>query len=169
MVAKPQSEQAKTYRQIARRLMDVADLTRAEEEDMSLYVEDYPAEDGDVPQPPLLTAVPAPVDQDVTAKALASVATAEVGTVLYSEAAKVLDLAVVLGRGAFRRPPDAVCADDRRWRRDWRVGPAGGCGHLSASGVYPVEPWACRCCLDRGRSGGRTRGCAVMDGRWGEA
>ena len=65
---------------------------------MSLYVEDYPAEDGDVPQlPPLLTAVPVPVDQDVTAKALASVATAEVGTVLYSEAAKVLDLAVVLG------------------------------------------------------------------------
>ena len=33
VVAKPQSEQAKTYRQIARRLMDVADLTRVEEED----------------------------------------------------------------------------------------------------------------------------------------
>ena len=65
---------------------------------MSLYVEEFPAEDGDAPQlPPLLTAVPVPVDQDVTAKALASVATAEVGTVLYSEAAKVLDLAVVLG------------------------------------------------------------------------
>jgi len=33
VVAKPQSEQAKTYRQIARRLMDVADLARAEEEE----------------------------------------------------------------------------------------------------------------------------------------
>ena len=33
VMAKPQSEQAKTYRQIARRLMDVADLARAEEEE----------------------------------------------------------------------------------------------------------------------------------------
>ena len=33
VIAKPQSEQAKTYRQIARRLMDVADLARAEEEE----------------------------------------------------------------------------------------------------------------------------------------
>ena len=50
---------------------------------MSLYVEEMPAEDGDAPQlPPLLTAVPVPVDQDVTAKALASVATAVTGTYL---------------------------------------------------------------------------------------
>ena len=45
----------------------------------------------------LLTAVPVPVDQDVTAKALASVATAEVGTVLYSEAARFSTLPLFSG------------------------------------------------------------------------
>jgi BirA family biotin operon repressor/biotin-[acetyl-CoA-carboxylase] ligase len=65
---------------------------------MSLYYEEFPAEDGDAPQlPPLLTAVPVPEGQDVAAKALAAVATAEVGTVLYSEATKVADFAVILG------------------------------------------------------------------------
>ena len=65
---------------------------------MSLYYEEFPAEDGDAPQlPPLLTAVPVPEGQDVAAKALAAVATAEVGTVLYSEATQVVDLAIILG------------------------------------------------------------------------
>ena len=65
---------------------------------MSLYYEEFPAEDGDAPQlPPLLTAMAVPEGQDVAAKALAAVATAEVGTVLYSEAADVVDLAIILG------------------------------------------------------------------------
>ncbi|MGB2160043.1 MAG: biotin/lipoate--protein ligase family protein, partial [Candidatus Puniceispirillaceae bacterium] len=65
---------------------------------MSLYYEEFPAEDGDAPQlPPLLTAMPVPVGQDVTAKALAAVATAEIGTVLYSEETKIVDLAIILG------------------------------------------------------------------------
>ena len=65
---------------------------------MSLYYEEFPAEDGDSPQlPPLLTAVAVPADQDVAAKALAAVATAEVGTVLYSQATQIVDLAIILG------------------------------------------------------------------------
>ena len=51
---------------------------------MSLYYEDFPADDGAEPQlPPLLTAVKVPSGQNVMAKALASGATAEVGTVFY--------------------------------------------------------------------------------------
>ena len=65
---------------------------------MSLYYEDFPADDGAEPQlPPLLTAVKVPSGQNVMAKALASGATAEVGTVFYGEDADVTDIALVLG------------------------------------------------------------------------
>ena len=65
---------------------------------MSLYYEDFPADDGAEPQlPPLLTAVQVPSGQNVMAKALASGATAEVGTVFYSEDNDVTDIALVLG------------------------------------------------------------------------
>ena len=65
---------------------------------MSLYYEDFPADDGAEPQlPPLLTAVKVPSGQNVMAKALASGATAEVGTVFYSEDTDVTDIALVLG------------------------------------------------------------------------
>ena len=65
---------------------------------MSLYYEDFPADDGAEPQlPPLLTAVKVPSGQNVMAKALASGATAEVGTVFYGEDTDVTDIARVLG------------------------------------------------------------------------
>ena len=65
---------------------------------MSLYYEDFPADDGAEPQlPPLLTAVKVPSGQNVMAKALASGATAEVGTVFYGEDTDVTDIALVLG------------------------------------------------------------------------
>ena len=65
---------------------------------MSLFYEDFPADDGEEPQlPPLLTAVKVPAGQNVMAKALASAATAEVGTAFYGEDAKVMELAIVLG------------------------------------------------------------------------
>ena len=65
---------------------------------MSLYYEDFPADDGAEPQlPPLLTAVKVPSGQNVMTKALASGATAEVGTVFYGEDTDVTDIALVLG------------------------------------------------------------------------
>ena len=65
---------------------------------MSLYYEDFPADDGAEPQlPPLLTAVKVPSGQNVMAKALASGATAEVGTAFYGEDKDVTDIALVLG------------------------------------------------------------------------
>ena len=65
---------------------------------MSLYYEVFPADDGAEPQlPPLLTAVKVPSGQNVMAKALASGATAEVGTVFYGEDTDVTDIALVLG------------------------------------------------------------------------
>ena len=47
--------------------------------------------------PPLLTPIAVAEGQDVLAKALSSATTAEVGTVLYSEAVNVMDVAIVLG------------------------------------------------------------------------
>lgn len=65
---------------------------------MSLYYEDFPADDGEEPQlPPLLTPVKVPSGQNVMAKAMASGATAEVGTVFYSEDTAVTELAIILG------------------------------------------------------------------------
>ena len=54
---------------------------------MTLYYEDVPADDSDVPQlPPLLTAVAVPSGQNVHHKAIALAASSEVGTIFYSEA-----------------------------------------------------------------------------------
>ena len=65
---------------------------------MSLYYEDAPADENEPPQlPPLLTPIAVAEGQDVLAKALSSATTADVGTVFYSEAVNVMDVAIVLG------------------------------------------------------------------------
>ena len=72
---------------------------------MTLYYEDVPADDSDVPQlPPLLTAVAVPSGQNVHHKAIALAASSEVGTVFYSEAVDRMHIAVVLG-------PEVAVAD----------------------------------------------------------
>ena len=88
----------------------------------------------------------------MTAKALASVATAEVGTVLYSEAAKVLDLAVVLGPEVpLRRAGQMLYA--------LMIGVGDAIGALAPPEVVvtyqlpwicPSQSWSGRRCLDRG-------------------
>ena len=65
---------------------------------MTLYYEDVPADNSDVPQlPPLLKAVAVSSDHNVHDKAIALAASSEVGTVFYSEAADRMHIAVVLG------------------------------------------------------------------------
>ena len=65
---------------------------------MSLYYEDAPADENEPPQlPPLLTPIAVAEGQDVLAKALSSATTADVGTVFYSEAVNVMEVAIVLG------------------------------------------------------------------------
>ena len=72
---------------------------------MTLYYEDVPADDNDVPQlPPLLTAVAVASNHDVHAKAIALAASSEVGTVFYSEAVDRMHIAVVLS-------PEVAVAD----------------------------------------------------------
>ena len=72
---------------------------------MTLYYEDVPADDDDVPQlPPLLTAVAVPASQNLHAKAIALAASSDVGTVFYSEAVDRMHIAVVLG-------PEVTVAD----------------------------------------------------------
>ena len=72
---------------------------------MTLYYEDVPAEDNDVPQlPPLLTAVAVASSHDVHDKAIALAASSEVGTVFYSEAVDRMHIAVVLS-------PEVAVAD----------------------------------------------------------
>ena len=51
---------------------------------MTLYYEDVPADDSDVPQlPPLLTAVAVPSGQNLHNKEIALAASSEIGTVFY--------------------------------------------------------------------------------------
>ena len=72
---------------------------------MTLYYEDVPADDNDVPQlPPLLTAVAVASSHDVHDKAIALAASSEVGTVFYSEAVDRMHIAVVLS-------PEVAVAD----------------------------------------------------------
>ena len=71
---------------------------------MTLYYEEVPADDNDVPQLPPTYSCCGRVSHDVHAKAIALAASSEVGTVFYSEAVDRMHIAVVLS-------PEVAVAD----------------------------------------------------------
>ena len=107
---------------------------------MSLYYEDFPADDGAEPQlPPLLTAVKVPSGQNVMAKALASGATAEVGTVFYGEDTDVTDIALVLG-------PEVPLRKAGQMLYAMMIGVGDAIGALALSGSPPIRRPGARIC-----------------------
>ena len=114
---------------------------------MTLYYEDVPADDSDVPQlPPLLTAVAVPSGQNVHHKAIALAASSEVGTVFYSEAVDRMHIAVVLG-------PEVAVADASQMLFAMMIGIGDAIGALAPPEVAVSYQMPGYILLNKGRAG----------------